>query len=527
MRSATTTTTVLLLLLLLPGQFLLSAAAFSEESLKDLSRLPHFQRIWLQRLDQSNRRNSNNFSSSSSSSAKVTTSSARPSSSTATSTWTDPSTTDESLEEVVDGDERVTTVGPSAVGRNADAGMESTGGKVTLTISEAKERLKARKIKSRKVKTVMQQQKEEEEEQQLNNQGHYQYNKKTDNIFRDETEEEAVEVKKHIQRMASAGCSTPALRLIYVRQQHEAAPNVRYLPACTWLHRCSDETGCCTDDSKICSASHIESVSLPFFVLTMTGSETKRTVTRLSFENHTACECVGRNSDLMPRTEPYISDPVIRKSRLSSPTTLLYNHDESNNSDEGKSSRHHENVGKSSKTKKGRRHDDPPPPPSSLQLGRVATAYSPDPALLFHARNEEDEEEDSAGAKRRFGGPLPGSNSSNSSSSNLSKCRCPSGFTPVASSRKRSACGLCQCHDYDFGRSRHHHGGIRAANPATARHHHHQNLCGRLKRGLETFSPRDRGCIVEKKCGTPECSYGRYVTLTGRCPRRHELRPRS
>jgi hypothetical protein len=75
-----------------------------------------------------------------------------------------------------------------------------------------------------------------------------------------------VEVKKHIQRMASAGCSTPALRLIYVRQQHEAAPNVRYLPACTWLHRCSDETGCCTDDSKICSASHIESVSLPFFV---------------------------------------------------------------------------------------------------------------------------------------------------------------------------------------------------------------------------------------------------------------------
>jgi hypothetical protein len=92
------------------------------------------------------------------------------------------------LSQVVDGDERVTTVGPSTVGRNADAGMESTGGKVTLTISEAKERLKARKIKSRKVKTVMQQQKEEEEEQQLNNQGHYQYNKKTDNIFRDESQ---------------------------------------------------------------------------------------------------------------------------------------------------------------------------------------------------------------------------------------------------------------------------------------------------------------------------------------------------
>ncbi len=139
----------------------------------------------------------------------------------------------------------------------------------------------------------------------------------------------------------------------------------------------------------------------------MTGSETKRTVTRLSFENHTACECVGRNSDLMPRTEPYSSssDPVIRKSRLSSPTSLLYNHDEGNNSDEGKSSRHHENVSKNSKTKKGRRHDDQ----SSLQLGRVATAYSPDPALLFQPRNED---VDSAGAKLRFGGASPGSNNS-------------------------------------------------------------------------------------------------------------------
>ncbi len=37
----------------------------------------------------------------------------------------------------------------------------------------------------------------------------------------------------------------------------------------------------------------------------MTSTETKRTVTRLTFENHTACECVGRNSDLMPRTEPH------------------------------------------------------------------------------------------------------------------------------------------------------------------------------------------------------------------------------
>ena len=48
-------------------------------------------------------------------------------------------------------------------------------------------------------------------------------------------------------------------------------------------------------------------------MLTVTGTETKRTVTKLTFENHTACECVGRNSDLMPRTEPEPPESEIRQ----------------------------------------------------------------------------------------------------------------------------------------------------------------------------------------------------------------------
>ena len=132
----------------------------------------------------------------------------------------------------------------------------------------------------------------------------------------------------------------------------------------------------------------------------MTGSETKRTVTRLSFENHTACECVGRNSDLMPRTEPYDPAEDEREHQLS------YHRDESsssnnNNSDDGKSSRHHENINKT--TKKGQRHDDA----LSLQLGRVATAYSPDASLLLR-RNEEEH----PAAKRQFR-VIPHSNPNN------------------------------------------------------------------------------------------------------------------
>ncbi|KAI9557743.1 hypothetical protein GHT06_017572 [Daphnia sinensis] len=477
-----------------------SAVAFSEESLKDLSRLPHFQRHWLQRLDQQANTKRN---------TRLTTALPGSSTTTTTTTTTLIETTDESLEEVGERDERVTYSGPSVVSssRHADGGADRST--LTLTISEAKERLKARKIKKSKIKTALMQQKEAEED------GHNY--KKADAHLRDE-KEEAVEVKKHIQRMANASCSTPALRLVYVRQQHEAPPNVRYLPACTWLHRCSDEIGCCTDDSKTCSASHIESVSLPFFVLTMTGMETKRTVTRLSFENHTSCECVGRNSDVMPRTEPYsVADKAGHHHR---PSPL---HDGANSSDEGK---HHHEHNKKTKSVQLRRRP----------LGRVAMARSADAHLFLQQRDQEilaQQDEDfvselaHAMVAQLSDAPLP---AKNLDYSNVSQCRCPSGYTPVSSGKKkRTTCGMCQCYDEENRHHRHrHHSNHRGKWPSNHRPARHPLLrCGRLKRGLDTFSPRDRGCIIEKKCGTPECDYGRYMESAGRCPRRNELRPAS
>lgn len=96
----------------------------------------------------------------------------------------------------MDGDERVTTttIGPTLVSsssrRNADAVTTATSvtsvGKITLTISEAKERLKARRIKSRKVKQTPKEEDEEDEEEQ--HQGHYNNKKMDGNIFRDESQ---------------------------------------------------------------------------------------------------------------------------------------------------------------------------------------------------------------------------------------------------------------------------------------------------------------------------------------------------
>ena len=57
MKLAAGSVLLLLPLLLLAVSLAPASSAFSDESLKDLSRLPHLQRHWLQRLEQVNKRN--------------------------------------------------------------------------------------------------------------------------------------------------------------------------------------------------------------------------------------------------------------------------------------------------------------------------------------------------------------------------------------------------------------------------------------------------------------------------------------
>ena len=117
-------TTLLLLLLILPASFLLSSTtAFSDESLKELSRLPHFQRIWLQRLDRQNEKNNNNTSSSRPFTSSTTISS------TATTYWTDDvsSTTDESLEELPHHNNNIKTIPVKKTKNNWTFGISVCG----------------------------------------------------------------------------------------------------------------------------------------------------------------------------------------------------------------------------------------------------------------------------------------------------------------------------------------------------------------------------------------------------------------
>lgn len=84
-------------------------------------------------------------------------------------------------------------------------------------------------------------------------------------------------------------CRWPKPKVIPVK----AELGKTYTPHCTVLHRCGADTGCCIIDKQVCVAKRKQTVDLYFIVSATSGSETYE---RRSFENHTECECVDRES---------------------------------------------------------------------------------------------------------------------------------------------------------------------------------------------------------------------------------------
>ncbi|KAE8745298.1 hypothetical protein FOCC_FOCC007983 [Frankliniella occidentalis] len=74
-------------------------------------------------------------------------------------------------------------------------------------------------------------------------------------------------------------------------------------------------------------------------------------------------------------------------------------------------------------------------------------------------------------------------------------CRCPSTYSPREMPQPRGC--ACDCFD-------------------------RQTDCLRFKRGKEYFSIEDRLCIQTSQCKLPECEFGTYMKLSGRCPKKNE-----
>ncbi|XP_054741568.1 uncharacterized protein LOC129246880 [Anastrepha obliqua] len=107
-----------------------------------------------------------------------------------------------------------------------------------------------------------------------------------------------VNIHKHEKALASehvkqilkeAACRVPQRHVERIQRD----PSKMYMPHCTVLHRCTDETGCCRSERQTCAPKRTKNVELYFYVRSI--NEKRGTVERLTFINHTECHCVERS----------------------------------------------------------------------------------------------------------------------------------------------------------------------------------------------------------------------------------------
>lgn len=104
---------------------------------------------------------------------------------------------------------------------------------------------------------------------------------------------------QHFVRMAEANCNKPMPRVVQVQTIHPN-PSKTYMPHCTVLHRCGEDTGCCTGNDKKCGPKETEIVELYFLVREVSSQSgyinAHGKPEKLQFLNHTRCECMDKNS---------------------------------------------------------------------------------------------------------------------------------------------------------------------------------------------------------------------------------------
>lgn len=84
------------------------------------------------------------------------------------------------------------------------------------------------------------------------------------NIFSGESE--GNEAKKHQIRMSrEASCKVPRPRVIKVIDVYPSS-NKMYIPSCTVLHVCADDTGCCGSPTLKCGPKSTQQITLHFLI---------------------------------------------------------------------------------------------------------------------------------------------------------------------------------------------------------------------------------------------------------------------
>uniref|UniRef100_A0A182QFE7 Uncharacterized protein n=1 Tax=Anopheles farauti TaxID=69004 RepID=A0A182QFE7_9DIPT len=104
----------------------------------------------------------------------------------------------------------------------------------------------------------------------------------------------------HLQRVNVEGrCKVPKPKLVPASSDRTKV----YIPHCTILHRCEEDTGCCMP-LETCAPKSTTNVTLYFYVSNETSMDNvgvarqQHTVTTLTFSNHTECHCVRLDTTL-------------------------------------------------------------------------------------------------------------------------------------------------------------------------------------------------------------------------------------
>ncbi|XP_070391236.1 uncharacterized protein [Dermacentor albipictus] len=117
--------------------------------------------------------------------------------------------------------------------------------------------------------------------------------------------EDVRSANEHFLRIrTTARCRVPRTRVVHVKEFY-SDPSKEYLPRCTILHRCGDDSGCCDSEQYQCVPRAVQEVTLHFYTIHLqnqNGGEValRNSVTKLLFPNHTECECQPVND--IPRT---------------------------------------------------------------------------------------------------------------------------------------------------------------------------------------------------------------------------------
>lgn len=109
--------------------------------------------------------------------------------------------------------------------------------------------------------------------------------------------DDALKASQHFSRVLSeAKCAKPFPRVV---KMDELFPNSgkKFVPRCTLIHYCGDDTGCCQHENQRCSPLKQEPVTLYFWVVELTNRGQKRGIEKVTLLNDTECYCKNNSPE--------------------------------------------------------------------------------------------------------------------------------------------------------------------------------------------------------------------------------------